>query len=197
VIKALLIGDEPELASLVGSITTLDRNQTVAWSFVHEPEWNGAAPTVDVIIVDERIWTRAVRSQLQRLCARVGATPIVLLCEPQTALLGSDVLGLPAAQLIDPRHTHQLFQPFKRLNPGVMRGSGLGLALCKKIIDNHQGRVWVESILGQGTTVCFSVPALSPHTDPHPFGVQRRACAALASRSCRRCATSDTTRTPR
>jgi signal transduction histidine kinase len=65
---------------------------------------------------------------------------------------------------IDPRHTHQLFQPFKRLNPGMTRGSGLGLALCKKIIDNHRGRIWVESRLGQGTQVFFSLPAL-PNTD--------------------------------
>ena len=63
---------------------------------------------------------------------------------------------------IDPRHTHQLFQPFKRLNPGVTRGSGLGLALCKKIIESHQGRIWVESQLGRGTKVSFSLPTLTP-----------------------------------
>ena len=66
---------------------------------------------------------------------------------------------------IDPRHTHQLFQPFKRLNPGVTRGSGLGLALCKKIIENHQGRIWVESRLGQGTKVSFSLPTLTPSSE--------------------------------
>jgi signal transduction histidine kinase len=63
---------------------------------------------------------------------------------------------------IDPRHTHQLFQPFKRLNPGLTRGSGLGLALCRKIIENHQGRIWVESRLGHGTKVSFSLPTLAP-----------------------------------
>ena len=63
---------------------------------------------------------------------------------------------------IDPRHTHQLFQPFKRLNPGLTRGSGLGLALCRKIIEAHQGRIWVESRLGQGTKVSFSLPTLAP-----------------------------------
>jgi signal transduction histidine kinase len=63
---------------------------------------------------------------------------------------------------IDPRHTHQLFQPFKRLNPGMTRGSGLGLALCKKIIENHQGRIWVESHLGTGSKVSFSLPTLAP-----------------------------------
>jgi signal transduction histidine kinase len=73
---------------------------------------------------------------------------------------------------IDPRHTHLLFQPFKRLNPGMTRGSGLGLALCKKIVENHQGRIWVESRLGQGTKVSFSLPTLPPgsllHEDSAP-----------------------------
>jgi signal transduction histidine kinase len=62
---------------------------------------------------------------------------------------------------IDPRHTHLLFQPFKRLRPGVTRGSGLGLALCKKIIEIHQGRICVESSLGHGTKVHFSIPTLA------------------------------------
>jgi CheY-like chemotaxis protein len=38
------------------------------------------------------------------------------------------------------------------------------LALCKKIIDIHQGRIWVESSLGHGTKVYFSLPALPPNT---------------------------------
>lgn len=62
---------------------------------------------------------------------------------------------------IDPRHKHLLFQPFKRINAGQTRGSGLGLALCKKIVENHHGRIWVESTVGQGTKVSFTLPALT------------------------------------
>jgi two-component system, OmpR family, sensor histidine kinase VicK len=37
-------------------------------------------------------------------------------------------------------------------------GTGLGLAICKKIIDAHQGKIWIESVLGKSTTVHFSLP---------------------------------------
>lgn len=100
-IQALFIGEDPQLRNGLGSITALDRNQAVAWSFVREPEWAPDAAKPDVIIVDERLWTGGVRSHLERLRARVGLTPIVLLCEPQTALLGPDMLGVPALHLLE------------------------------------------------------------------------------------------------
>ena len=37
-------------------------------------------------------------------------------------------------------------------------GSGLGLLLCKDFIDKHSGKIWVESTLGQGTIISFSIP---------------------------------------
>jgi PAS domain S-box-containing protein len=53
----------------------------------------------------------------------------------------------------------ELFDEFSQLDPGdSSRGSGLGLSICKKIIDSHQGRIWVESALDQGSRFSFSLP---------------------------------------
>ena len=60
---------------------------------------------------------------------------------------------------IAPEFHEQIFAMFKRLHtPDEYRGTGIGLALCKKIVDQLGGRIWLESEQGRGTTFYFSLP---------------------------------------
>ncbi|MBD3219496.1 MAG: PAS domain S-box protein [candidate division Zixibacteria bacterium] len=60
---------------------------------------------------------------------------------------------------VDPKYFDQIFIIFRRLHgKSSYAGSGIGLSVCKKIVNRHGGRLWVESSLGEGSRFYFTIP---------------------------------------
>ena len=60
---------------------------------------------------------------------------------------------------INPKYHQQIFDIFKRLHTtSEYEGTGAGLSIVKRIIDDHGGKIWVESEVGKGAIFCFTIP---------------------------------------
>jgi PAS domain S-box-containing protein len=58
----------------------------------------------------------------------------------------------------DPKHATEIFLPFRRLHSSEYPGTGVGLAICRRIVENHGGRIWANSKPGDGTSFHFTLP---------------------------------------
>jgi light-regulated signal transduction histidine kinase (bacteriophytochrome) len=63
---------------------------------------------------------------------------------------------------VEPHYTEQIFEMFKRLHSAAAHpGTGVGLAICQRIVERAGGRIWVESELGRGSRVSLISPDAS------------------------------------
>ncbi|MBN1681375.1 MAG: response regulator [Anaerolineae bacterium] len=89
-------------------------------------------------------------------------------------------IGIPDDNLM------QVFESFRQLENPMQRrneGAGLGLAICKELIDLHSGRIWVESALGVGSTFFFSLPIRpgEPVSEDRPLDLVEAEASMLAT----------------
>jgi len=60
---------------------------------------------------------------------------------------------------IDPEYHARIFLAFKRLHGRSIAGTGIGLAICQRVVSRYRGKIWVESEAGQGAAFIFTLPA--------------------------------------
>jgi signal transduction histidine kinase len=82
-------------------------------------------------------------------------------------------LGIPEAQ------QDKVFLAFQRLHPDAAPGEGIGLALVRRVVERHGGRIWLESAPGAGSTFFVALPVRPPNGAPEvaPFGASERQAA--------------------
>jgi light-regulated signal transduction histidine kinase (bacteriophytochrome) len=115
---------------------------------------------------------------------RPGQTPVVRV----SAHRGEGAWAVAVADNgigIDPKYFERIFQMFQRLHGrSEYPGTGIGLALCRKIVERHGGTIRVESAPGQGTTFIFTIPDST--AGAAPVDVRPKAGAAEAALSASR-----------
>ncbi len=126
------------------------------------------SPNVIVSHDSERITqvlTNLIKNSLTAVKSKTGIITIEVQDLPSEVIINvkDNGTGIPEGKQKD------LFKKFYQVDASLTRergGSGLGLAICKGIVENHGGKIWLESTLNVGSTFSFSLPKASSTTTP-------------------------------
>jgi len=124
------------------------------------------APEVDVLVSDERRIRQILINLANNAIKFTEKGGVRIACRRRDSAIEVRVtdtgVGIREADM------GKLFKPFQQLDTGTSRkyeGTGLGLSVCKRILDLLGGRIWVESRFGEGSTFAFTVPLKPEEND--------------------------------
>ena len=118
-------------------------------------------PDLPIVVIDSTRIAQVLNNMLSNAYKYAPSSDVVIRCQPQENMILVEVKdngpGIP------PEHLAHLFERFYRVpSNSTARGTGLGLYICRKIIEAHGGEIGVMSELGVGTRFHFTIPAADP-----------------------------------
>ncbi|NLE76087.1 MAG: HAMP domain-containing histidine kinase [Chloroflexi bacterium] len=150
---------------VLGSVAELLRGQAAQKGLAFEVEFASDLPRVRALPRDlQLVWTNLISSAIKY--TQAGGWVKASCVQHERGLLGAvqdTGIGIPAEALA---HVFDEFYRAENARALENRGTGLGLAIVKGIVEKYGGRVWVESVVGEGTTVSFSWPLVTPAPQP-------------------------------
>ncbi len=142
--------------------------------------------SIDIVIegAEQSISVRGDRDKLMQVLVNLlsnalkfsdeGSTIRVQLAEAEAGEIHLSVLDSGAG--IEAEDQERIFERFEQVRrPGLRRGTGLGLPICREIVHRHGGRIWVESELGRGSCFSFTLPRSEAPAEPPGLVSSRKA----------------------
>lgn len=120
-------------------------------------------PDLPIVAIDSTRIAQVLNNMLSNAHKYAPGSDVVIRCQPQENMILVEVKdhgpGIP------PEHLPHLFERFYRVPSNIpARGTGLGLYICRKIVEAHGGEIGVMSELGVGTRFYFTIPAADPNS---------------------------------
>lgn len=120
-------------------------------------------PDLPIVAIDSTRIAQVLNNMLSNANKYAPSSDVVIRCQPQENMILVEVKD--NGQGIPPEHLAHLFERFYRVpSNSTARGTGLGLYICRKIIEAHGGEIGVMSELGVGTRFYFTIPAADPNS---------------------------------